>query len=102
MSFPVPPNEAQRLEELRRFAVLDTLPEKAFDDITELTARIFKVPIAAVALVDEDRQWFKSCVGLETREVGRHVAFCAYAILGEKGWSCPMRGRMRVLPIIRS
>ena len=84
MSFPVPPNEAQRLEELRRFAVLDTLPEKAFDDISELTARIFKVPIAAVALVDEDRQWFKSCVGLETREVGRNVAFCAYAILGEK------------------
>jgi PAS domain S-box-containing protein len=84
MSFPLPSNEAQRLEELRRYAVLDTPPEKAFDDITELAARIFKVPIATVTLIDEDRQWFKSCLGLETREVGRNVGFCAHAILGAK------------------
>lgn len=82
MSFPLPPNEEQRLEELRRYAVLDTPPEKAFDNITALTARIFKVPIAAVTLVDQDRQWFKSCIGLESREVGRNFAFCAHAILG--------------------
>jgi len=81
MSFPLPPNEEQRLEELRRYAMLDTPPEKAFDDITELAARIFKVPISAVTLIDEDRQWFKSCVGLETREVGRNFAFCAHSIL---------------------
>src|ERR1700730_8940002 len=82
MSFPLPPNEALRIEELRRYAVLDTPPEKAFDNITELAARIFKVPIAAVTLMDADRQWFKSCIGLETREVGRNFAFCAHAILG--------------------
>jgi PAS domain S-box-containing protein len=82
MSFPLPPNEELRLEELRRYAVLDTPPEKAFDNITELAARLFKVPIATVTLIDEDRQWFKSCLGLETREVGRNIAFCAYAILG--------------------
>jgi PAS domain S-box-containing protein len=82
MSVPLPPNEEQRLEELRRYAVLDTPPEKAFDDITELAARIFEVPIAAVTLIDAERQWFKSCVGLETREVGRNFAFCAHAILG--------------------
>ena len=84
MSFPLPPNEAQRIEELRRFAVLDTPPEKAFDNITELAARIFKVPIASVTLIDEDRQWFKSCFGLETREVGRNIAFCAHAILHDE------------------
>lgn len=53
MSFPLPPNEEQRLEELRRYAVLDTPPEKAFDNITELAVRIFKVPIAAVTLIDQ-------------------------------------------------
>ena len=84
MSFPLPPNEEQRLAELRRYAVLDTPPEKAFDNITELAARIFKVPIATVTLIDEDRQWFKSCFGLETREVGRNIAFCAHAILRDE------------------
>ncbi len=84
MSFPLPPNEAQRLAELRRYAVLDTPPEKAFDDITTLAARVFKVPISTVTLIDEDRQWFKSCFGLETREVGRNVAFCAHAILHDE------------------
>src|SRR5271154_693889 len=84
MSFPLPSNEAERLEELRRFAVLDTPPEKAFDDITELTARIFKMPIATVTLIDEERQWFKSCFGLETREVGRNIAFCSHTILGDQ------------------
>ena len=64
--------------------MLDTPPEKAFDNITDLAARIFKVPIAAVTLIDEDRQWFKSCVGLETREMGRNYAFCAHAILHDE------------------
>ncbi len=61
--------------------MLDTPPEKAFDSITELAARLFKVPISTVTLIDEDRQWFKSCFGLETRETGREIAFCAHAIL---------------------
>jgi len=82
MTLPLPPNEAQRLEELRHYELLDTPPEKAFDDITALAARIFDVPIAAVTLIDAERQWFKSCIGLETREAGRNVAFCAHAILG--------------------
>ncbi len=84
MSLPLPPNEEQRLAELKRFAVLDTPPEKAFDDITKLAAGIFKVPISTVTLIDEDRQWFKSCFGLETRETGRNTAFCAHAILRDE------------------
>jgi PAS domain S-box-containing protein len=83
MSSPLPPNEQERLEELRRYSLLDTPPEIAFDNITHLAAHIFQAPIAAVTLIDAERQWFKSCVGLETREVGRNFAFCAYAILGE-------------------
>jgi PAS domain S-box-containing protein len=83
MSIPFPLNEEERLAELRRYSLLDTPPEKAFDNITQLAATIFDVPIAAVTLIDAERQWFKSCVGLETREVGRNFAFCAYAILGE-------------------
>lgn len=82
MSYPLPTDEAQRLAELRRLAVLDTPPEKAFDAITRLAASLFEMPIAAVTLIDQDRQWFKSCVGLETRDVGRNFAFCAHAILG--------------------
>ncbi len=81
MSLLLQPDEETRLQELRRYALLDTPPEKAFDDITALAARIFKMPIAAVTLIDSERQWFKSCVGLETREVGRNFAFCAHAIL---------------------
>jgi len=81
MHVPLPPNEQSRLEELRRYALLDTPPEKAFDNITELAARIFNAPITAVTLIDEEREWFKSCVGLTTREVGRNYSFCAHAIL---------------------
>lgn len=84
MSLPLPPNEEQRLNELQRYAVLDTPSEKAFDNITDLAARIFRVPISTVTLIDKDRQWFKSCLGLETRETGRDIAFCSHAILGDE------------------
>jgi PAS domain S-box-containing protein len=84
MPAPLPPNEAQRLEELRRYALLEAPAEKAFDSITELAARVFKVPISSVTLIDEDREWFKSCVGLEITEMGRHLAFSAHAILSDK------------------
>lgn len=72
------------MQEVRRYGILDTPPEKAFDRITELAARVFKVPISTVTLIDENRQWFKSCVGLDTSETGRDVAFCAYAILSDE------------------
>ena len=84
MNVVLPADEAARLQELQRYALLDTPPEKAFDAITALAARIFRTPIAAVTLIDQDRQWFKSCIGLETREVGRNFAFCAYAILSDE------------------
>lgn len=78
---PLPPNEPQRLETLRRFGVLDTLPEQGYDDVALMAAQICGTPIAAVSLVDADRQWFKSRVGLAASETPRDVAFCAHAIL---------------------
>ena len=63
--------------------VLDTSPEERFDRLTRVAKRMFDVPIALVSLVDADRQWFKSCVGLSAAETSRDISFCGHAILGE-------------------
>ena len=72
--------ETDRLSALHRLDVLDTPPEAIFDSMTRLAALTFQTPIALVSLVDTDRQWFKSCVGLDVRETSRDVAFCDHAI----------------------
>lgn len=78
---PLPFNETQRLKTLRDYAVLDTLPEQVFDDLTLLVAHICQTPVALISLVDEQRQWFKSKIGLSTPEISRDISFCAHAIL---------------------
>ncbi len=83
MRADLPANEAQRLATLVEYNILDTVPEAAYDDITALVSEICDVPIAAVSLIDDDRQWFKSRVGFDAAETPRDVAFCAHAILGD-------------------
>ncbi len=77
-----PTNEASRLAALRTTQLLDTPPEERFDRVTRLAAELFDVPICLVSLIDSDRQWFKSCYGLDARETARNVSFCGHAILG--------------------
>lgn len=74
-------DEAGRIAALNRYCVLDSGNESQFDRITALVRSVFKVPIAAVSLVDVDRQWFKSMNGLEVSETTRDVSFCAHTIL---------------------
>ena len=77
----LPPSEKKRLNELLRYEVLDTLPEKQFDDITFIASQICGAPIALVSLLDETRQWFKASTGLESKETSREISFCGHAIL---------------------
>ncbi len=81
MSFPLPPDEAERLRVLGSLHVLDTPREESLDRITRLAQAYFQVPIVLLSLLDARRQWFKSCIGLPIRETAREIAFCAHAIL---------------------
>lgn len=84
MASSVPQNEAERLRTLRLYRILDSGSEKAFDDLTRLAAVICDTPISLITLLDEDRQWFKSRVGLDVTQTARDVAFCAHAILQDE------------------
>ncbi len=77
-------DEAARLRSLHTLQILDTEAEERFDRLTRLAKRLFDVPIALVSLVDENRQWFKSCMGLDATETPRDISFCGHAILGDK------------------
>ncbi|MDO8343552.1 MAG: PAS domain-containing protein [Cellvibrio sp.] len=81
MKAPLPTYEDERLAHLHQLKILDTARERSFDAIAQLAMNLCQVPIAVVSLVDTDRQWFKSCLGLDATETPRDVAFCAHAIL---------------------
>lgn len=86
----VPVDEAVRLARLHQLLVLDTQPEPLFDTLTQLAAELCEVPISLISLIDTDRQWFKSCLGLPgVKETPRDVAFCAHAIVNSTIFEVP-------------
>src|ERR1700733_13898687 len=76
-----PENEQERIAALYEYNILDSISEKDYDDITHIAADICNMPISLISIIDQDRQWFKSRVGIESPELHRDVAFCAHAIL---------------------
>ena len=85
----IPPDEQDRLKTLRSLHILDTAPEERFNRLTRMAKRLLDVPIALVSLIDGNRQWFKSCVGLGISETSRDISFCGHAILGNDVFIIP-------------
>ena len=77
---PIPPNEAERLAAVLELKILNTAREERFDRITKMTLEKFKVPISTVSILDANREWFKSCQGLDFRESPRATSFCGHII----------------------
>lgn len=85
----LPPDEPARLSALHALSILDSPPEERFDRITRFATRLFDVPIALITLVDAERQWFKSCQGLQASETPRSISFCGHTILGDRAMVVP-------------
>src|SRR4029453_12789789 len=99
------PDEGGRLAALHRYRILDTEPERGFDDLTLLASYICGTPIAAITLIDADRQWFKSRVGIPTTETTRSISFCTHAIQSRDLFIVPHARydeRFRDIPFVTS
>lgn len=81
---PLPINETRRLRALHSLKILDTAPEKQYDEVAELASLVCETPVALISLIDENRQWFKSCIGYEAKETPREISFCSHAITSEE------------------
>jgi len=80
----IPEDEKSRLKTLALLNILDTFHEERFDRLTRMACKLFDVPIAVVTLVDDKRQWFKSCIGLNVTETARDISFCGHAIMSDQ------------------
>ncbi len=89
ISAPVPENEDQRLAALGRYEILDSIPERSYQDLLTIAAGICGTPMGAISMIDSQRQWFKAQKGLPVQETSRDVAFCAHAILGDELFVVP-------------
>lgn len=77
----IPEDEKDRLNAVRSLNILDTPPEERFDILTREAVEKFQVPISTISIIDADREWFKSCQGVKTREGARAISFCGHALL---------------------
>ncbi len=82
--YPIPANEAERLQALEDYLILDTGPEDAFDNLTRLASLICKTPVSLISLIDSERQWFKSRQGFDAASTPRRISFCQHAIMQEE------------------
>jgi GAF domain-containing protein len=80
-NLPIPDNEKERLRALKNFHILDTQPEEEFDRLTKMASIVCGTPISLITLLDEERQWFKSNVGIDISEGPRRDSFCQYALM---------------------
>ena len=80
----IPMDEVDRQRALDDLRLIDSPQEERFDRIVQLTQLLFQVPIACISLIDKDRQWFKSKVGIEANQTSRDISFCGHAILEDK------------------
>ena len=99
----IPENETERLATLARYAILDTLPETEFDDLSRLASYICATPTALISFIDADRQWFKSRIGFDAEETARNGSFCAHAVLGQQLFEVPnalLDERFRENPLV--
>ncbi len=80
---PIPADEEARLTSLHSMQILDTKPDKRFDDLTKEVIEWFQVPICTISIIDRDREWFKSCQGLTDKEGKRTISFCGHAMLSK-------------------
>lgn len=80
LAAPIPANDAERLDALFQLLILDTPPEERFDKIVAFAAAEFDMPIVLISLIDTDRQWFKSALGVNVCQTGRDISFCGHAI----------------------
>lgn len=78
--YPLPEQETERQEKLRSYEILDGLPDESYDRIVRLAANLFEAPIAAISLIEDDRQWFKAQIGIKSSFLERGSSFCAHAI----------------------
>lgn len=80
---PIPANEAERLQTVKKLGLLDTPPEERFDIITRAATEQLRVPISTISIIDEDREWYKSCQGIDEKEGARDISFCGHAMLSK-------------------
>lgn len=79
----IPANEAERLEELELYDILDTPPEKEYDDIAELATFVSGMPVGMVSFLDQTRKWYKAVTGVKSREMDRTIAVCSHTMVDQ-------------------